>query len=512
MTGQKIMVVADSKAFIKKTEEMLTGEQGKKVVCTEESEQPSPLGNLRIWSIHGDNSGSEENKVFIKDISSAVKDIDVLLASPSLGTGVDIGGDRFEAVFGAFHATTQSATECAQHLHRFRKGVPIHLWVAPKPPFGYQETNATKIKEKMLASNKMTAFLIRLDKETYTRGAEKDWALDAYCQIEANRNRSINNLRSDLQDLLTSMGYNLSVVSSETAKSAKELFKEAGSRLTIARRLAIVNAQDISPEEYHSRQTKDFLSTSEMVECEKYRLKTFYGKAVTEDLVERDNGGRLYSRLLQLEAVCADSTGTIVDPDTLREYQAPPTLVVQRDLNEREHFTYCMDWHNYSSQWLALHLLGVPKLLSRLFGSEKICATDPDLVRMRSMAISCRRQIKTLLNLTVPSDCKPLWLMGVILDRLGLKTISNKEGSRGQQVTYRRLCPSTFQFALEVLTYREQVRTQKAERQRQLLEDNLRYQEAMQKQYGIEPMVSSVSTPLHNVGLFHSKANSCKLK
>lgn len=502
MTGQKIMVVADSKAFIKKTEEMLAGEQGKKVEVTEEKDQPSPLGNLRIWSIHGDNSGTEENKVFIKDISSSVKNIDIFLASPSLGTGVDIQGDRFEAVFGAFHATTQSATECAQHLHRFRKNVPIHLWIAPRPPFGYQETDPQKIKERMLTSNKMTAFLIRLDKETYTRGAEKDWALDAYCQIKANRNRSINNLREDLQDLLTEMGYNLSVVSSETAVGAKELFKEAASRLTIARRLAIVNAQDISPEEYQSRQTKDFLSPDEMVECEKHRIKTGYGKAVTEDLVERDNGGRLYSRLLQLESVCADSTGTIVDPDTGREYQAPPKIVAQRDLKEREHLPFCMDWHNYSSQWLALHFLGVPKLLSRLFAEEKICATDPDLLRMRSMALASRCQIKTLLNLTIPSDCKPLWLMGVILDRLGLKTISNKEGSRGQQVTYRRLCPSTFEFALEVLTYREQVRAQKAERQRQLQEDNLRYQEAMQRQYGIEPTIAPVSTPPHNEGSY----------
>ncbi|MEM6613193.1 MAG: bifunctional DNA primase/helicase, partial [Cyanobacteria bacterium P01_C01_bin.72] len=327
---------------------------------------------------------------------------------------------------------------------------------------------------------------------------EKDWALDAYCQIEANRNRSINNLREDLQDLLTEMGYNLSVVSSETAKSAKELFKEAASRLTLVRRLAIVNAPDISEQEYQSRQTKDFLSPDEMVECEKHRIKTFYGKAVTEDLVERDNGGRLYSRLLQLESICADSTGTIVDPDTGRKYQASPLIVAQRDLNEREHFAYCMDWHNYSSQWLALHILGVPKLLSRLFGSEKICATDPDLVRMTEMAISSRCQIKTLLNLTVPSDCKPLWLMGVILDRLGLKTISNKEGSRGQQVTYRRLCPETFEFALEVLTYRERLREQKAERQRQLQEDNLRYQAAIQRQYGIEPTITSVSTPVHN--------------
>lgn len=34
----------------------------------------------------------------------------------------------------------------------------------------------------------MTAFLIRIGKETGKRGAEKDWAWDTYCQIEAQRN------------------------------------------------------------------------------------------------------------------------------------------------------------------------------------------------------------------------------------------------------------------------------------------------------------------------------------
>ncbi|QLE39964.1 hypothetical protein FD723_05470 [Nostoc sp. C052] len=59
--------------------------------------------------------------------------------------------------------------------------------------------NARRIKEKILQKNEMTAFLIRIDRETGRRGAEKDWALDASCQIEAQRNWSINNLRSDLR-------------------------------------------------------------------------------------------------------------------------------------------------------------------------------------------------------------------------------------------------------------------------------------------------------------------------
>ena len=505
MLNLKIMVVSDSKAFIKKIELMLTSDLGKKVEIQSDEENDSSAQKLRVWSIHGDNSGSEENRVFIKDISSTVNDIDILLTSPSLGTGVDIKGDRFEAVFGAFHATSQSATECGQQLHRFRKNVPLYLWIAPRPPFGYKETNAEKIKSKMLESNEMTAFLtrIKIDKETGIRGAEKDWVLDAYCQIEAKRRRSINNLREDLQDLLTEMGYNLSTISTETDSIAKAQFKEASEKLDAARTLAIVNAIEISESEYQTRQTKDYLSPAEMVECEKYRLKTFYGKSVTEDLVKRDNGGRLYGRLLTFEAVAADSPGEVINPKTGAKYPAPPLIVAQRDRKERENLPFCMDWHNYSSQWLALHILGVPKLLARLLASEEICATDPDLVKMTETAINSRVYIKALLNLTVPKDCKPLWLMGVLLDRLGFKTISCKRGQRGEQVTYRHLSKDETDFALEFLEYRQQLRQQKEEKERLLREERECYQAAIERQYGISPSANLVSTPPPN-GVFHT--------
>ena len=505
MLNLKIMVVSDSKKFIKKIELMLISELGKNVEIQEDKDKSTSKQKLRVWSIHGDNSGSDENRAFIKDISAAVNNVDILLTSPSLGTGVDIKGDRFEAVFGAFHAVSQSATECAQQLHRFRKAVPIHLWISPYPPYGYQETDAEKIKSKMLNSNEMTAFLTRIniDKATGIRGAEKDWVLDAYCQIEAKRRRSINNLREDLQDLLTEMDYNLSVVSTETDSVAKTIFKEASQKLDTTRTLTIINAQDISEKEYQTRQTKDYLSPDEMTECEKYRLKTFYGKSVTKNLVERDNGGRLYGRLLTFEAVAADSPGEIINHKTGAKYPAPPLIVAQRDLRERENFAFCMDWHNYSSQWLALYILGLPKLLTRLLAGEEICATDPDLVKMKETAINSRIYIKALLNLTIPKDCKPLWLMGTLLDRLGLKTVSFKRGKRGRQITYRHLSQDETKFALEFLEYRERLRQQKEERQRQIQSEKELSPALITRQYGIHSSLNPVSPPPLN-GVFHN--------
>ncbi|MHC5730655.1 MAG: bifunctional DNA primase/helicase, partial [Nostoc sp.] len=131
MSGQKIMVVSDSKRFIKKLEQSLTVQIFDSTQSAENDLSQSNGGGkgshptkLRIWSVHSDNSGSEENVAFIKDITNAVKNLDALFTSPSLGTGVDISEYHFDLVFGVFHGVSQTATECAQQLYRYRPKVP----------------------------------------------------------------------------------------------------------------------------------------------------------------------------------------------------------------------------------------------------------------------------------------------------------------------------------------------------------------------------------------------------
>ena len=497
MLGLKIMVVSDSKKFIKKLEAAMTVKvfDNQPLFGTEGQLDSNLENKLRIWSIHAENSGSEENVAFIKDISEEVKKVDVLLASPSLGTGVDIPNYHFDAVFGAFHAVSQTATECAQSLHRYRPQVPLHIWVAPRPPFGYKETNAAKIKERMLELNEMTAFLIRIDPETGRRGAEKDWALDAYCEIEANRNRSINNLRDDLHSLLGEMGYNLTPAESEADTQVAMELKEAGQTLDAAHQLAIVQAANISSSEYLSRQSKDFLQPEEIVECEKYRIQRDYGMPVTEGLVKRDAGGYLISQLVALESLLLPSEGEIIDSVTGKKYPAPPQIVAQRDLKERDHLPLCMDWHNYSSKWLARHILGLPKILTRLLVGEEVCAADSDVVQMTKTAVMARAQIKAVLNLTIPQNCSPMWLLGILLGQLGLRMIGRKKGKRGEQVRYYSLSVEELVFAVEVLQYRERQRIEKAEREREIEEQNRIHQAMMQSQYGIDPPPPTVTTP-----------------
>ncbi|MHC5723963.1 MAG: plasmid replication protein, CyRepA1 family, partial [Nostoc sp.] len=466
MNGQKIMVVSDSKRFIKKLEQSF-------LVQIFDSTESSPSENtlsqsnagigskepkLRIWSVHSDNSGSEENVAFIKDITNAVKNLDALFTSPSLGTGVDIAEYHFDVVFGVFHGVSQTATECAQQLYRYRPKVPFHVWVAPRPPFGYKDTNATKIKERLLQSNSMTAFLIRIDRDSGKRGAEKDWALDAYCQILANRNYSLNNLRDDLRSLLTEMGNTFISVGSDDDRESSERMKMAATALDTAQRTAVAKANNITASEYRLRQSKDYLTPQEVFENEKFRIRDSYGIDVTPELVELDNGGRLIRAIAGLEAILSKPEGVIIDDTTERVYPQPPKLVTDKDRAEREKLLLCMDWGNYSARWLARFNLGLHHILQKLVGGGEITATDPELVNMIAIASSCAAHVKAILGFTVPSDCKPIWLLGTLVEQLGLKLTSRKQGKRGQQVTIYSLSKEELEFASQVIAHRQSKR------------------------------------------------------
>lgn len=508
MRGEKIMMASDSKRSVKKLEKLLSMPVR---VEEEESKGTEELLNnnlpevpstkeapLRIWSIHSENSGSEENVAFIKDITNAVTGTDALLVSPSLGTGVDIPNYHFDAVFGIFHGVSQTATECVQQLYRYRPKVPIDVWVAPRPPFGYKDTNATKIKERLLQTNEMTAFLLKIDRETGKRGAEKDWALDAYCQIQAKRHQSINNLRADLRNLLTEMGNTIIPMGAEDDALAKERLKESAKALDAAYCAAVAKAKDISPTDYRQRQSKDYLKPEEIFECEKFRIKDAYGMDVTEELVAKDKGGKLHRDIAALEAVILEPEGTITDPRTGKTYPLPPAIVTEKDRQERLHLPLCIDWGNYSPRWLARFTLGLPKILKRLIDGEEITAADPDLVRMTKFAIYCAPHVKAILGFTVPPDCEPIWLLGTLLEQLGLKLVDHKVGARGKQVKHVSLSKEEFDFALKVIKHRENKRAQKEERARQAAEEQRRYQAGMLVMYGVEPPKSPVSTPPPN--------------
>ncbi len=500
MTGQKVIVVSDSKRFIKKLERTLHN-----LTTVEENDSPELETNrrLRVWAIHSDNSGSEENVTFITDITKAVKSIDALLTSPTLGTGVDIcGGEgeyHFDLIFGAFHAVSQAATECAQQLWRYRPDVPMHVWVAPRPPFGYLETNPRRIKEWILQKNEMTAFLIRIDRETGKRGAEKDWALEASCQIEAQRNWSINNLRQDLRSLLEEMGNTIIPMADAADEITSARMRAAAEAIDQEHCLAVANAANITRKIYESRQHQEYLNPEEHLECEKFRIGDTYGMEVTPKLVENDDGGRLIRKIAALEAILAEPGETIVDEQG-REFITPPEVVVERDRHDRDTYQISTDWSNHSVAWLVRYKLGFRDIVIAMMNGEELTNSDPRTQTLAEQSHRNAPHVKTFLNLTIPADKSPMWIVSQYLGQIGLSTQSRRQGARGQQVRRYGLNPDDLAFALQVIEHRQRKRQERERMRQEERERNAYHAARVQSLYSSQPSARPVVNPPPKVG------------
>jgi len=499
LEGKKVIVVSDSKRFVKKLEKSLMDSPdfgGAKIELGAQSEETPEAEDdtrLRIWALHSENSGSEENVAMIKDITNSVKAFDVLIASPTIGTGVDICGGKadyhFDTIFGAFHGVSQPATECAQQLWRYRPNVPMHVWVAPRPPFGYKECNPRKIKEQILAKNEMGAFLIRIDKESGKRGAEKDWALDAYCQIEARRNRSINNLRQDLRSLLEEMENTIILMGDEVDEAAKLKMKAAGEAIDQAHCLAVSSAKEIDQLTYDSRQRQDYLSPEEFLECEKFRIWDTYGIDVTPELVEKDDGGRLVGKIANLEAVLGQPEDTLTD-ERGRVHTLPPQVVREKDLSERENLPICTDWKNHSVAWMMRHKLGLKSLLETLMSGVEYTNESDFLKPVVDAAHQYAANIKVVLGRTIaPSDSNSK-IIGEFLGQLALSTIARRPNGEKRLRVYS-VNPDDVEFLLQVLSHRQRKREEREKRRQEAAERNARHAAVIQRQWGVE----SPSTP-----------------
>lgn len=506
LDGAKVIVVADSKRFVKKLERTLLDskdfnrveiQQGdtNALGSDEGTPESEPDRRLRIWALHSQNSGSEENVALIKDITNSVKLFDVMIASPTIGTGVDIcGGEgdyHFDVIFGAFHAVSQPATECAQQLWRYRPNVPMHIWAAPRPPFGYQESNPRKIKEQILQKNEMTAFLIRVDRETGKRGAEKDWALDAYCQIEAKRNRSINNLRQDLRSLLEEMGNTIIPMGDEADEAASERMKAAGEAIDHAHCLAVANSKDIDRLTYESRQRQDYLSPEEFLECDKFRIRDTYGMDVTPELVAKDDNGRLIRKIANLEAILAEPGETIPDENG-KEFVIPPEMVLEADKSDREIYPLCTDWRNRSVAWMLRHKLGLGDFVKSLLEGAEYSGDTPEVAEIGEKSRRFAPHIKAILGRSIAPKDPNTKIMGEYLGQFALGTKSRRPlNENGERVRIYSAKEEDVNFILQVLTYRQQKREERERRRQEAAEKNAHHVAMMQRQYGVPPM----STP-----------------
>ncbi len=138
--------------------------------------------------------------------------------------------------------------------------------------------------------------------------------------------------------------------------------------------------------------------------------------------------------------------------------------------------------------------LGLRVVLMDLMAGIEIKGDEAMIETLAEFSKGNTSHVKGILNLTIPLDESPMWILGQYLAQLGLSTESRRPLENGQRIRYYRLNTEDVEFAQKVLEYRQKQREQREQKRRQELERNAAYAARMRTQYGINlPLESKIA-------------------
>lgn len=390
----------------------------------------------RIRTVHGDNSSDPETIAFVESINQSVQSLDVLIFTPSMSTGVSIDAEQFTAVWGIFDTAECHASELLQMLGRYRPLVPWYVWSASRGAGFIGKTDPTELQTQELERNRRTGILTEIDPLT---GSEGGPHLEAWAQIKARCNSSRLRQRDVLRKLLVREGHVLMEMEGVTDDAIKTELEQSKALIEQEESEAIAAAPDLTESEAEILEFRsDRLTQEDRHKLEKYRLRQGYQIEVTAELVLKDKEGRLLRAITALEE--------LLQPD----------IALERDLRDIEKYKFLPDRRHRTLKRAYREKLGLKNFLD--LDREW---SQSDLDDLSDLVDECREDIKGVLNLTIPETFSPCWVVSQLLQQLGVKLISRREGARGEQVRYYRLDPEHWDFVFQTIERRRLARVKK---------------------------------------------------
>lgn len=386
--GQRVLFCTDAKSTVKKAGSRLAGTKtiegienlSEDVARDLEARFPDKTGRI----VHGDNSGDPKTRNFIKNINSSLKyvPLDYLIYNSSMGSGVSIDVEAFDAVIVLAAGFTLPHTELGQLSHRYRPETEFCFWVNDDGKKNL-ETNCYRIAGDFLYKNQASGLSLRIDPDTGMTGVNNPEFLQLVASLEARRNWSLLNISAAFTAHLESMGYQVMPHPDEylltELDNVKEELKTHKKVVDAAERATICKAELLSAEQYETLKNKANPDFYERCSLQKYDLQEYYGVEVTEELIEKDDSGSLRRKLTRLDLLLN-----------------PETVARRMDLGDRRSHHVITDLRHYKLQRDLLMDLG---LLEFIDPEEEY--QDPDLTAIGERAKLKALDIKKILGLTI---------------------------------------------------------------------------------------------------------------
>jgi hypothetical protein len=283
--GERCFITSNSKKFIDTAHRMISNECGEDIV-------------IRV--ITSDNSRDDPTVRFIQDIKTEILKVQVVLASPSIGTGIDItfpnGECRVDRVFGFFFSFVNTHTDIDQQLCRVRNPGSVEVWISPTR---FEFTSNVDVVMDDIARAYMVRRAVKRRRPDGMVEYDRDDPLLMICaHVTALQRASKNRLVELFCELREQNGWSIERVAQKADSSAFNLAKEM---LAVERAERLLNAQSLADADFMELEVRALkgagLTDDERIDYEKNHFERTVGVTLDRELIDMNHDGRLVDRI-----------------------------------------------------------------------------------------------------------------------------------------------------------------------------------------------------------------------
>ncbi|MDJ0679828.1 MAG: DUF3854 domain-containing protein [Xenococcaceae cyanobacterium MO_167.B52] len=377
-------------------------------------------------------------------LDQVLANYDVILASPSIETGISIElQNHFTSVW-AISQGVQGENAVRQTLSRLRTNVPRYLWCASYS-FNKIGNGSTSIPALITSGHRVTQLNIRLLQqsdlgtlEDIDTGFQAE-SLLCWAKMAVRYNASTIKYRESILTALRAEGHkiidaskiNFTEINSKNSYKPEnncllEAITEISQQNYHSECNAIANSPLLTEKKYQNLKKRLIKTIVERRSIRKYELQQRYNLPVTKELVELDDSS--WYQKIRLHYFLTVGRPFLADRDT---------KVAQKLLQQGNGSLFLPDFNK--SQLGAtigiMEILGIPQLL--LDQERELRNTDTDLQKLAAIAIKNRQQIKTIIGIGLAKNSSPILIVRRFLEKIdySLKYLR----SESHQKTKKRL-------------------------------------------------------------------------
>lgn len=302
-------LLAEMKQYLSDGKRVFVTSNSKRRIDAIEAAVAIEIGGIRMIKITSDTVGSEVVKAFIADPKVAALRYDLMLTSPSLGTGVDIAfEDRqqlIDAVFGFFEAKINTHFDIDQQLARVRQPGAVKVWISPRT-FRF-DTALDVVKADIRQAGVYKNFLDKFDERDMPVYIQDDPFLDLAASVVSQQRASKNNLKQHFVELKKRQGFAVeSVPVAEDMREEGRGLAKLGRELSDQKRVDILMQANPLRKSQHEDLEGRFSENDEVTESEKWSMRRtsierFYRAPICPQLIKLDDFGKMRARVVRFE-------------------------------------------------------------------------------------------------------------------------------------------------------------------------------------------------------------------